>query len=51
MEIEVQRRRMSGWEAGIMYREYFNRSVLDLNFSYKRGTGARSFTGGGRIMA
>lgn len=41
MEIEVQRRRMSGWEAGIMYREYFNRSVLDLNFSYKRGTGAR----------
>ncbi|SUB34290.1 ShlB family hemolysin secretion/activation protein [[Pasteurella] mairii] len=40
-EIEVQRRRMAGWEAGITYREYFNRGILDLGFNYKHGTGAR----------
>lgn len=40
-EIEVQKRRMSGWEAGITHREYFGRAMLDLAFNYKKGTGAR----------
>lgn len=40
-EIDVQRRRMAGWEAGITHREYFNRGILDISFNYKRGTGAR----------
>ncbi|TDQ58950.1 hemolysin activation/secretion protein [Mesocricetibacter intestinalis] len=40
-EIEVQRRRMAGWEAGITYKEYLADATLELNLSYKRGTGVR----------
>ncbi|VTU06550.1 hemolysin activation/secretion protein [Actinobacillus porcinus] len=40
-EIEVQRRRMAGWEAGINHREYINRAIINLGFNYKHGTGAR----------
>ena len=39
-EIEVQRRRMAGWEAGLAHREFIERSTLDLNLAYRQGTGA-----------
>lgn len=41
-EIEVQRRRMAGWELGINHREFIGASVLDVNLLYRRGTGAMS---------
>ena len=40
-EIEVQRRRMAGWEAGLNHREYLQQATLDLGINYKRGTGLR----------
>ncbi|MBN6710616.1 ShlB/FhaC/HecB family hemolysin secretion/activation protein [Haemophilus haemoglobinophilus] len=40
-EIEVQKRRMSGWELGLNHREYWKSAVIDLGFNYKKGTGAR----------
>ncbi|OOF37663.1 peptide transporter [Rodentibacter heidelbergensis] len=40
-EIEVQKRRMAGWEAGFSHKEYRGDGVLELSASYKRGTGAR----------
>ena len=40
-EIEVQRRRMAGWEANLQHTEYFNVASLQLELGYKRGTGAR----------
>lgn len=40
-EIEVQRRRMAGWEVGISHKEYVGNTVLELSANYKRGTGAR----------
>lgn len=39
-EIEVQRRRMAGWQIGLNHREYLGSATLDLSFNYKRGTGA-----------
>jgi hemolysin activation/secretion protein len=39
-EIEVQRRRMSGWEAALTHREFMGSSTLDLNLAYRQGTGA-----------
>jgi len=39
-EIEVQRRRMAGWEAALAHREFMGRSTLDLKLAYRRGTGA-----------
>lgn len=39
-EIEVQRRRMAGWDVGIAHREFIGSSTLDLNLNYRRGTGA-----------
>lgn len=39
-EIEVQRRRMAGWEAGLSHREFIGASTLDLSAGYRRGTGA-----------
>lgn len=41
-EIEVQRRRMSGWETGITHRHFIAEATLDLNLSWRRGTGAFS---------
>ena len=40
VEIEVQRRRMAGWEVGLVHREFIGRAILDLNIAYRRGTGA-----------
>ena len=40
VEIEVQRRRMAGWEVGLAHREFIGRAILDLNIAYRRGTGA-----------
>lgn len=39
-EVQVQRRRMAGWELGIGHREFIGSAVLDVNLSYRRGTGA-----------
>lgn len=40
-EVEVQRRRMAGWEAGISHREYIGSVIVDLALNYKWGTGIR----------
>lgn len=39
-EVEVQRRRMAGWEAGIGHRAFIGQATLDLDLAYRRGTGA-----------
>lgn len=39
-EIHVQRRRMAGWQATLSHLEYLGQSTLNLEFGYKRGTGA-----------
>lgn len=39
-EIEVQRRRMAGWEAGIAHREFIGSATVDANLAYRKGTGA-----------
>lgn len=39
-EVEVQRRRMSGWELGVSHKHFIGRSTLDANLAYRRGTGA-----------
>lgn len=39
-EIEIQRRRTAGWEAGVGHREFIGRAALDMNLAYRRGTGA-----------
>ncbi|MDR1162690.1 MAG: ShlB/FhaC/HecB family hemolysin secretion/activation protein [Candidatus Accumulibacter sp.] len=41
-EIEVQQRRMAGWEAGVNHRRFIGRAVVDANLTWKRGTGAFS---------
>lgn len=39
-EIEVQRRRVGGWQLGVGHRAHLGAGTLDLNLSYRRGTGA-----------
>ena len=39
-EIEVQRRRVGGWQLGVEHRAFLNRATLDLGLRYQRGTGA-----------
>lgn len=39
-EVEVQRRRMAGWDLGIGHREFIGAATLDLNLTHRRGTGA-----------
>jgi hemolysin activation/secretion protein len=39
-EVEVQRRRMAGWEASLDHREFMGLAILDLGLAYRRGTGA-----------
>lgn len=39
-EIEVQRRRMGGWELGFTHRRYLGKATLDTSVGYRRGTGA-----------
>ncbi len=41
-EIEVQRRRMAGWELGVGHREFLGSATLDANLGYRRGTGMLS---------
>lgn len=40
-EIEVQKRRMAGWEVGINHKAYLGDATLELEAQYKRGTAAR----------
>ncbi|AIZ79506.1 ShlB/FhaC/HecB family hemolysin secretion/activation protein [Actinobacillus equuli] len=40
-EVEVQRRRMAGWEAGIAHKEYLSNATLEMDMHFKRGTGVR----------
>jgi hemolysin activation/secretion protein len=39
-EVEVQRRRMAGWELGVAHREFMRLAVLDVSLAYRMGTGA-----------
>jgi hemolysin activation/secretion protein len=39
-EIEVQRRRMAGWEAALGHRAFMVQATLDLKLAYRQGTGA-----------
>lgn len=39
-EIEVQRRRMAGWEASLSHRRFIAAAVVDLRLGYRRGTSA-----------
>ncbi len=39
-EIQPQRRRTAGWELGIGHREFMGANTLDLNLTYRHGTGA-----------
>lgn len=41
-EVEVQRRKTAGWEAGVNYRQYMGNASIDLNLTYRRGTGANN---------
>lgn len=40
-EIDVQKRRMAGWEVNLFHKEYLGNSTLEISANYKRGTGAR----------
>jgi hemolysin activation/secretion protein len=37
-EVEVQRRRTSGWRLGLQHRHYIQQATLDAGVSYQRGT-------------
>lgn len=39
-EVDVQRRRMAGWELRLQHRAFIGASTLDLGVAYRRGTGA-----------
>ena len=39
-EVEVQRRRVGGWELGVAHREFSGDAIVDARAAYKRGTGA-----------
>ncbi len=39
-EVQVQRRRMGGWELGIEQRETFGPATLEMHANYRRGSGA-----------
>lgn len=39
-EIEVQRRRTAGWEAGLSHKHFIGKATLDGNLAWRRGTGA-----------
>lgn len=38
-EVEVQRRRMAGWELGAVHREFVGRATIDLGLNVRKGTG------------
>lgn len=39
-EVEIQRRRMAGWELNLAERLFLGDATLDANLAYRRGTGA-----------
>jgi hemolysin activation/secretion protein len=39
-EVQVQRRRMAGWEAGFEQRNTFGAATMEMHVNYRRGTGA-----------
>ena len=39
-EIEVQRRRMAGWEVGFTHKQFMGAATLEASVAYRRGTGA-----------
>ncbi len=39
-EVQVQRRKVGGFEASVNHREFMAGATLDVNLAYKRGTGA-----------
>lgn len=39
-EVEVQRRRMAGWEFGVTHRRAIGRGSVELHLGYRHGTGA-----------
>lgn len=39
-EVEVQRRKVAGWELGVSHRMFVGAATLDGNLAYRRGTGA-----------
>jgi hemolysin activation/secretion protein len=39
-EVEVQRRRMAGWEFGVTHRQVIGRGSIELHLGYRHGTGA-----------
>jgi hemolysin activation/secretion protein len=39
-EVQVQRRRMGGWELGLEQRENFGAATLEMHLNYRRGSGA-----------
>lgn len=41
-ELEVQRRKTAGWQAGVNHRQFLGNSTLDIGLDYQRGTGARN---------
>jgi hemolysin activation/secretion protein len=41
-EVQVQRRRMAGWEAGLTHKEFMGDATLDASFAWRQGTGAMS---------
>lgn len=38
-EIEVQRRRMSGWQANLSHKEFIAAATFDVDLAYRQGTG------------
>lgn len=39
-EVEIQRRRMAGWELSFNYRQFIGAAAVDGSLAYRRGTGA-----------
>jgi hemolysin activation/secretion protein len=39
-ELEIQRRRLGGWEVGMSHRQFVGPAIFDADFRFKRGTGA-----------
>lgn len=39
-EVQVQRRRTGGWEAGLTWRHFVGQATVDASLAYRRGTGA-----------
>jgi hemolysin activation/secretion protein len=39
-EVEVQRRRMAGWEFGVTHRQFTDSGAIEVHLSYRHGTGA-----------